>query len=105
MLDLLDVMTRLGEVKNKTAEALRATEADTGASLVTVAVVREFDSKADKANRQPKGDSSARDSVIELEQAGDSAEAAAGADPNLSGDALQAVADAHLAICVLKTEV
>lgn len=105
MLDVLDVMTRLGEVKNKTAEALRATEADTGASVVTVAVVREFDKKADKANRQPEGDGSARDSVIELEQAGDSAKAAVEADPDLGRDALQAVQDAHLAICILKTEV
>jgi hypothetical protein len=47
---------------------------------VLVAVVREFDSKADKANRQADGDGSARDSVIELEQAGDSAKAAAEAD-------------------------
>src|SRR4051812_10206099 len=45
MLEVLDVMTRLGEVKNKTAAALRATEADRAASVVTVAVVREFDSK------------------------------------------------------------
>jgi hypothetical protein len=105
MLDVLDVMTRLGEVKNKTAEARRATEADTAASVVTVAVIREFDSKADKANRQPEPDGSARDSVIELEQAGDSAKAAAEADPNLGQAALQAVQDAHLAICVLKTEV
>ena len=105
MLDVLDVMTRLGEVKNKTAAALRATEADTGASVVTVAVVREFDKKADKANRQPEGDKSARDSVIELEQAGDSAKAAVEADPDLGRDALQAVQDAHLAICILKTEV
>ena len=105
MIDVLDVMTRLGEVKNKTAAALRATEADTGASVVTVAVVREFDKKADKANRQPEGDGSARDSVIELEQAGDSAKAAVEADPDLVGDAFQAVQDAHLAICILKTEV
>jgi hypothetical protein len=105
MLDVLDVMTRLGEVKNKTVEALRATEADPGASVVTVAVVREFDSKADKANRRPEPDGSARDSVIELEQAGDSAKAAAEADPDLSPAALQAVEDAHLAICILKTEI
>src|SRR4051812_23715908 len=77
MLEVLDVMTRLGEVKNKTAAALRATEADDAASVVTVAVVREFDSKADKANGQPGPNVSARDSVIELEQAGDSAKAAA----------------------------
>lgn len=105
MLDVLDVMTRLGEVKNKTAAALRATEADTGASVVTVAVVREFDKKADTANRQPEVDGSARDSVIELEQAGDSAKAAVEADPDLGRDAFQAVQDAHLAICILKTEV
>src|SRR3954451_21110525 len=104
MLDVLDVMTRLGEVKTKTAEALRATETDSAASVVTVAVAREFDKKADKANRQPEGNGSARDSVIELEQAGDSAKAAAEADPNLSPAALQAVEDAHLAICILKVE-
>ena len=105
MLDVLDVMTRLGEVKNKTTEALRSTEADSGASVVTLAVVREFDSKAEKANRQPQGDGSARDSVIELEQAGDSAKAAVEADPDLGRAAFQAVQDAHLAICILKTEV
>jgi hypothetical protein len=70
-----------------------------------VAVVREFDTKADKANRQRQSDSSARESVIELEQAGDSAKAAVEADPNLSREAFQAVQDAHLAICILKTEV
>jgi hypothetical protein len=105
MLEVLDVMTRLGEVKAKTAEALRAAEADRDASVVLVAVVREFDSKADKATRQADGIGSPRDSVIELEQAGDSAKAAAEADPNLGQEALQAVRDAHLAICVLKTEV
>ena len=102
---MIDVMTRLGEVKVKTAEALRASEADEGASVVLVAVVREFDSKADKANRQAVNDATARDSVIELEQAGDSAKAAAEADPNLGESARQAVLDAHLAICILKTEI
>lgn len=53
MLQVLDIMTRLGDVKNKTVAALRAVEADDAASVVTVAVVREFDSKADKANGQP----------------------------------------------------
>lgn len=66
---MIDVMTGLSEVKAKTADALRAAEADSGASVVLVAVVREFDSKADKATRN----GSARDSMIELEQAGDSA--------------------------------
>lgn len=104
MLDVLDVMTRLGAVKNLTAEAVRATDADLGASVVTRAVVREFDTKADKANRQPQGEGSARDSVIELEQAGDSATAAVESDPDLGREAFRAVQGAHRAICVLKTE-
>ena len=102
---MIDLMTRLGDVKVKTADALRASEADDGASVVLIAVVREFDSKADKTNRQADGDGSARDAVIELEQAGDSAKAAAEADPGLGEAARQAVLDAHLAICILKTEV
>ena len=55
---MIDVMKELGGVKEKTAEALRASEADDGASVVLVAVVREFDSKADKANRMADGDGS-----------------------------------------------
>jgi hypothetical protein len=102
---VIDIMSRLDEVKQKTAEALRAAEADSGASVVLVAVVREFDSKADKASRQPDNNSAARDSVIELEQAGDSAKAAAEADPGATPQTTQAVQDAHLAICILKTEV
>ena len=102
---MLDVTTRLDEVKAKTRQALKAAEADSAASVVLVAVVREFDSKADKANRQAGDEASARDAVIELEQAGDSAKAAAEADPAASSATKEAVLDAHLAICILKTEV
>jgi len=105
MLATTDIMTRLSDVKVKTSAALRAAETDGGASVVTVAVVKEFDSKADKAGRNSDGDGAARDSVIELEQAGDSAKAAAEADPGLGAEALDAVQAAHLAICILKTEV
>lgn len=102
---MIDVRSRLGDVKVKTADALRAAEADPGASVVLVAVVREFDSKADKSGQQNGSESAARDSVIELEQAGDSAKAAAEADPGATEATKQAVQDAHLAICILKTEV
>ena len=102
---MIDVGSRLDEVKVKTADALRAAEADSGASVVLVAVVREFDSKADKSGRNRDTDSAARDSVIELEQAGDSAKAAAEADAGAAQATRQAVLDAHLAICILKTEV
>ncbi len=101
---MTDLMAGLGDVKSKTAEALRAAEADSGASVVLLAVVREFDSKADKGNTQTDGGGAVRDAVIELEQAGDSAKAAAEADPGLGEPAKQAVLDAHLAICILKTK-
>lgn len=65
-----------------------------------LAVVSEFAKKADKAAR----DEDERAAVIELEQAGDSAKAAAEADTGVSDATRQAVLDAHLAICVAKSE-
>jgi len=106
MLTIIDVQTRLGEVADTTATALRACEADSGASVVTGAVVREFDGKAAKARRTAgESDAAAHDAVVELEQAGDSAKAAAEADPGIGAEAREAVLAAHLAICILKTEV
>lgn len=102
---MVDVVARLGVVKVKTTDALKAVEADSGASVVLAAVVREFDSKADKANSRAETEASARDAVIELEQAGDSAKAAAVADLGVKESTKEAVLDAHLEICVLKTEV
>lgn len=66
------------------------------------AVVREFQAKLAKAERQADDGVPGRDSVIELEQAGDSAKAAADADAGLSSDARESVLAAHLAICKLK---
>ncbi|MHC1562764.1 hypothetical protein ACR9E3_27690 [Actinomycetospora sp. C-140] len=101
MLATTDIHSRLDEVRAKIAEALRDVQADSGASVVTVAVVGEFDSKGAKAD----GAENARDAVIELEQAADSARVAAAADPGLGGAARESVEAAHLAICILKTEV
>ena len=103
MLATTDIRTRLDEVRTKIGEALRAVEGDDGASVVTVAVVREFDSKGAKADRA--ADDGARDAVIELEQAADSAKVAAAADPGAAAATREAVEAAHLAICILKTEV
>ncbi|GLZ49825.1 hypothetical protein Acsp06_60100 [Actinomycetospora sp. NBRC 106375] len=100
---MIDVLSRLDEVKQKTAAALTAVTEDSGASPVLVAVVREFDAKAAKATAASDGAS--RDAVIELEQAADSARVAAAAETGLGGGARDVVEDAHLAICVLKTEV
>ena len=82
--------------------AVSRVEADGDASPVLVAVVREFQAKLGKAEQQAAGGSPGGDSVIELEQAGDSAKAAAEADPGLSTEARESVLAAHLAICKLK---
>jgi hypothetical protein len=90
------------EVTEKITVAARRVEADGGASPVLVAIVREFQAKLAKAEKQGTNGVPDRDSVIELEQAGDSAKAAAEADTGLSSDARESVLAAHLAICKLK---
>jgi hypothetical protein len=90
------------EVVETITEAARVVEADTGASPVLVAVVREFQSKLAKAQKKATDGAPDRDTVLELEQAGDSAKAAAEADTGLSSDARESVLAAHLSICKLK---
>jgi hypothetical protein len=90
------------EVVETVNDAARKVEADEGASPVLVAVVREFEAKLTKAEMHATGGVPGRDSVMELEQAGDSAKAAAEADAGLSADARESVLAAHLAICKLK---
>jgi len=94
------VAEQLRDVRAKIDTAVDAVSADQGASPVLVAVVSEFASKAAKA----AGAEDERDAVIELEQAGDSAKAAAEADTGVSGSTRQAVLDAHLAICIAKSK-
>jgi len=91
----------LREIQDKGTQALKETEADPGASPVLVAVVREFCAKAAKAVDLVGGDRE-WEAVVELEQAGDSAKAAAEADAGASDSTTAAVQDAHLAICMLK---
>ena len=92
------IAEQLAEVAPKVDRAREAVQADTGASSVLLAVVNEFAKKAAKA----VGFADERTAVIELEQAGDSAKAAAEADPGVSDSTRQAVLDAHLAICIAK---
>ncbi len=90
------------EVVEKITDAARLVAADGGASPVLVAVVREFQAKLAKAEKSSTDGVPGRDSVMELEQAGDSAKAAAEADAGLSSDTRESVLAAHLAICKLK---
>jgi len=91
---------RIRDARAKTDSALACVRADQGASPVLVAVVSEFAAKADKAVHADDE----RTAVIELEQAGDSAKAAAEADPGAADSTRQAVLDAHLAICIAKSK-
>jgi len=92
------VAERLQAVRLKIDGARDAVQGDKGASPVLVAVVNEFAKKGDKA----AASSDERVAVIELEQAGDSAKAAAEADSGVSPAARDAILEAHLAICVAK---
>lgn len=99
------VNARFAGVDEKIKEAAAAVAGDGSASPVLVAVVREFEKKAGKARARLEEDGpAAREAIVELEQAGDSAKAAAEADGGIEDDTRQAVLDAHLAICVLKNE-
>lgn len=90
------------EVVEKIEDAAQRVDGDSGASPVLVAVVREFHNKLTKTQKRADNGAPSADSVIELEQAGDSAKAAAEADSGLSGEVREAVLAAHLAICKLK---
>jgi hypothetical protein len=96
-----DITAGLEDVREKANGALRAAEGDGAASPVLVAVVREFAKKADKALRLADGGRGS-EAVVELEQAGDSAKAAAEADGAAASETTSSVLDAHLAICMLK---
>jgi type IV secretory pathway VirJ component len=91
---------RLRDTRVKTESALASVRADQGASAVLIAVVSEFARKAEKASHSDDE----RTAVIELEQAGDSAVAAAEADTGLADATRQTVLDAHLAICIAKAK-
>lgn len=93
--------TDLREIQGKITQALDAIDADAGASPVLAAVVREFERKTAKAVDLVATDR-AWEGVVEAEQAGDSAKAAAEADAGADPASTAAVQDAHLAICMLK---
>jgi hypothetical protein len=99
-----EITQALEDVRAKAGAALEQTTADGGASPVLTAVVREFASKCEKALALTRSGNGTREAVVELEQAGDSAKAAAEADGGAAEDTRSLVIDAHLAICMLKAE-
>jgi hypothetical protein len=95
--------------RTRLTTALAALDADRQASPVLAAVVREFESKLAKAEKQIAAADddpiTIWEAIVELEQAGDSARAAALADPAASQEVRQAVDAAHDIVCTYKAAV
>jgi hypothetical protein len=79
-------------------------QGDAAASPVLATVVGEFHRKAQKAvgALADADERTARDSIVELEQAADSADYAAAADPGAAEATKEAVYAAHGMVCVFK---
>ena len=97
---------RLTRINEQVLAAAAAVAADAGASPVLNAVVEELARKSRKAvdGLANADDSALRMAIVEVEQAADSAKAAAEADPGVSDATRQSVIDGHLAICILKAK-
>jgi len=100
---LADKLALIGRHIERATAALGS---DAGASPISRAVLGEFQRKHQKASAGLAGasDAAARELVVELEQAGDSAKVAADADTGAHADSRKAVEVAHNSICVLKFE-
>jgi hypothetical protein len=93
------ITEQLPAVRAKIDSAHDAVDRDAGASPVLVAALLEFARQADKAVAA----TNERVAVIELEQPCDSTKAPAEADSGLSPATRDAILEAHLAICVAKS--
>lgn len=101
---MTETQERLSKLQDRIDAAVSSTEADGGASPVLLAVVREFSKKASKGRGLLDDGGDERVVVTEIEQAGDSAKAAAEADGGISDATRTAIVEAHDRICVMKTK-
>jgi len=103
MESLADKLALIGRHIDRATAALGS---DAGASPVSRAVLGEFARKHAKATAglATATDRGARELVVELEQAGDSAKVASEADAGASAESKKLVEVAHNSICVLKFE-
>lgn len=99
------IATRLtARLEQQLEEATAAVGSDAQASPVLAAVLGEFARKFAKTRTAIEGSgAAAREAVVELEQAADSAKWAATADPGLGAAARAAVIGAHDTICTYKS--
>ena len=99
------IATQVARFEVASGEALAVVQADAAASPVLAAVVGEFNRKAQKAVSAlaSADERTARETIFELEQAADSANAAAAADPGAAESTKEAIYAAHGMVCVFKT--
>jgi hypothetical protein len=96
---MTELAERLDKLQDRVDRAVETVRADPKASPVLMAVVDELARKMGKARM-----SVSRESVVEVEQAADSAKYAAQADPGLGDEARHAIVEAHDRICILKAK-
>jgi hypothetical protein len=98
------VATQVSRFEAASGEALAVVQADGAASPVLAAVVDEFHRKAQKAvSALTNADERiARETIVELEQAADSANAAAAADPGAAESTKETIYAVHGMVCVFK---
>ena|SRR5687767_15744245 len=95
---------QIKEIAQHVEDLTSQASGDQAASPALLAVVGELRNKARQAIEElGESETDVRETIIELEQASDSAKRAAQADPGLSEDARKAVLQAHDALCGLKT--
>ena len=101
------VAERLPKLEASVERAVQAVKADAGASPVLAAVVKELEKKLGKARPiiQSGDDAKIREAVVEVEQAADSAKAAAEADSGVKEETRTAIIGAHDRVCLLKATV
>lgn len=104
--DIDSITDELHRIEELVDIAKGAANSDPGASPALRAVVEEFHSKAKKArdDAEEAEEEPIREHIVELEQAGDSAKAAAGAEESLKDSTREAVYAAHEAVSSLKAD-
>jgi hypothetical protein len=96
---------RIELIDRHAARCKAALASEAAASPVFLAVFAELERKLDKLKGVIDGDArTARDHLIETEQAADSMKIAAQADDGLSPQAVELAATMHDSLCVLKHE-
>jgi hypothetical protein len=108
LMSVRHVATQVARFEAASGEALAAVQEDAAASPVLAAVVGEFHRKAQKAVGAladadgRSAERTARETIVELEQAADSANYAAAADPGAAEETKAVIFAAHGMVCVFK---